>query len=196
MEIEESYHQPPKRNFVDKSNATVYICGEIDDTILTDVLPDLDDLVSAGTSLKDDLKIITFKISSIGGKIDCLFALLDIFAELRTLGFKIATQIRGYANSCASVLAMCGDKGLRTCGQYSTSVIHHFKGSDFIQNKTEIDRSYYNAKKLSDTIKKLYLQHSKLKDKDYDKIVSAEHYKLDANEMLKLGLVDYIVKDK
>lgn len=184
---------PPKKNFVDKSTGTVYIHGNIDDSILTDVIPMLDDLLISCNGLANEIKVLNFKITSHGGEVYILLALLDIIDELRNKGFKITTHVRGYADSCASLLAAYGDKGCRTCGKYATSIVHHFRTWNHVSTTKEIDREYANNKRLSKKIKSLYLSHSKIKEKDYDEMVSSDCYELDAKELLSKGLVDSII---
>lgn len=190
MDIKEQ----PKRNFVDKMAGVVYINGIIDDTILTDVIPDLDEVIAIKSSLADpSLKQIEFRITSNGGDCYILLALLDVIKEAKNNGIIVRTNIRGYADSCASMLAICGTKGFRSCGLYSRSVVHHFSGARFVSSESEIDRIYKNQKRLSKDIKNMYLENTKLKAKDYDDIVTCDHYEMDAQEMLKKGFVDFIV---
>lgn len=185
--------QPPKKNFVDKSSGTVHINGELDDSILTDIIPALDDLMLTSVTLSDSIKVLRFRITSHGGNVEILFALLDQIEELRRLGFRIETHIRGYADSCASLLAAFGDKGYRTCGPYSASVVHHFSGYSYVSTASEIDRVYANNKRLSAKLKKLYLSNSKMKEKEYDEMIASDFCELDAKELLKKGLIDTIV---
>lgn len=180
-------------NFVDPSTGAIYIGGVFDRTIITDVIPEIDKILAGSANLAPNLKRLTFNINSVGGEVPQLSALLTTIDFARQNGFQIATYVLGQACSCASMLAMYGDKGLRFIGRTSSHLVHHFSHGCVISTREEIERTYANHKGMDEIIKQLYLSNTKLSSKQYDEFVSCDWKTLYAKDCVKYGLADHII---
>lgn len=136
---------------------------------------------------------IEILINSPGGSVlDCL-GLINLIYSMKEEGYVIKTHIRGYAASCASVIAVCGSKGYRTMGRFSRHLVHQVSGGvvgelQLMQNELEF------TEELWKDLKKIYMENSNFKNEDLEEI---KKYKLDlwlnSQKCLELGLADKIV---
>lgn len=112
---------------------------------------------------------IEILINSPGGSVlDCL-GLINLIYSMKEEGYIIKTHIRGYAASCASVIAVCGSKGHRTMGRFSRHLVHQVSGGvvgelQLMQNELEF------TEELWKDLKKIYMENSNFKDEDLEEI--------------------------
>lgn len=128
---------------------------------------------------------IKLYIHSPGGS---FFSALSIVDTIKSCKCPIYTYIDGFAASAATLISVVGKKRYAT--PHSFMLIHQQrmiwegKHADFID---EIE----NQKHVTETIQKIYLDHTKMKEKELQSILKRELH-MPASECLKLGLIDEI----
>lgn len=129
---------------------------------------------------------IKLHIHSPGGS---FFSALSIVDTIKSCRSPVHTYIDGFAASAATLISVVGKKRFAT--QHSFMLIHQQrmmwegKHADFID---EIE----NQKHVTETIQKIYLEHTKMKEKELQSILKRELH-MPASECLKLGLIDEII---
>lgn len=130
-------------------------------------------------------------ISTPGGDIYSGFALVDTL-EKATVPTTI--HILGMAASMGTLIAMAGknNPNVKTvCNRFSVGLIH--SGETYMEGSTHAVRDTFNfSEKYEEKIKQYILSHSKI-DEDYYAKIERKELWLDADEMLRLGIVDEIV---
>ena len=128
---------------------------------------------------------IKLYIHSPGGS---FFSALSIVDTIKSCKSPVYTYIDGFAASAATLISVVGKKRYAT--PHSFMLIHQQrmiwegKHADFID---EIE----NQKHVTDTIQKIYLDHTKMKEKELQSILKRELH-MPASECLRLGLIDEI----
>ena len=129
---------------------------------------------------------IKLHIHSPGGS---FFSALSIVDTIKSCRSPVYTYIDGFAASAATLISVVGKKRYAT--PHSFMLIHQQrmmwegKHADFLD---EIE----NQKHVTETIRKIYLDHTKMKDKELQSILKRELH-MPADECLRLGLIDEIV---
>lgn len=129
---------------------------------------------------------IKLYIHSPGGS---FFSALSIVDTIKSCKCPVYTYIDGFAASAATLISVVGKKRYAT--PHSFMLIHQQrmvwegKHADFID---EIE----NQKHVTETIRKIYLDHTKMKDKELQSILKRELH-MPADECVRLGLIDEIV---
>lgn len=144
---------------------------------------------------KEDKNIDTDKrtpikifINSDGG---CLNSVMNFINLVQLSKTPIYTYGMGKAYSAGFLMLLAGHK--RYCFKNSEGLLH--SGSFGIMNSTEKVMDYIDhTKKIEKMVKEYVVDSSKISAKEYDKRYREEWY-MTASEMLKLGIVDYIVTD-
>lgn len=178
------------KNFVDE-NGNVYILGDFDKTISTEVVPKLVDVIDKLSSTRNP--IINVYINSYGGYCHELYALLTLLAKAKAQGISIVTIVLGVAMSCGSLLAVFGDH--RVMWKYGTHLMHY--GQTFLNPTTplQLERESKNAKIHFDNLVKLYSENTKLSVTQIKEFMKDDSMYLTAQDCLKYGLVDEIVDE-
>jgi len=128
---------------------------------------------------------IRLYIHSPGGS---FFSALSIVDAIKACKCPVYTYIDGFAASAATLISVVGKKRYAT--PHSFMLIHQQrmmwegKHADFID---EIE----NQKHVTDTIQKIYLAHTKMKEKELQSILKRELH-MPVAECLRLGLIDEI----
>lgn len=168
-------------------NRIIFLCTEMESDICNIIKAQL--LYLEQLDPQKDIKIY---IDSPGGSVYSGLGLLDTMEYIQP---KIHTINTGLAASMAAVILCCGDKGKRKALKRSRTMIHQPLGylgfaqaSDF-----EID-----AKELNSLKKELYEIISNQTGQDFQKVSkdSDRDYWMTAEEALKYGMIDEIVKRK
>jgi len=141
----------------------------------------------------DDEKDIKIYINSGGGSVYSGLGLLD---TMEYVSPDIITINTGLAASMAAVLLCCGTNGKRKSLRRARTMIHQplagFGG--YLQaSDLEID-----AKEINSLKKELHTIISERTGKDYEKVEkdSDRDYWMDAEEALKYGMIDEIIRKK
>jgi ATP-dependent protease ClpP protease subunit len=176
------------KNFV-TDDGNVYILGEFDSTISTDVVCALTSIVEQMSHVKDPT--IHIYINSCGGNAYELFSLLSILDIAKKKGVIIHTHIIGVAYSAGSILAVYGD--YRTMSRYSDHLLHlGHAGADF-STFEQIKRETENNIKHFTKILNIYLEHTKIPKKKLLDMLQDDKQYLDAEQCLKYGICDEII---
>lgn len=129
---------------------------------------------------------INLHIHSPGGS---FFSALSIVDTIKACSSPVNTYIDGFAASAATMISVVGKKRYATPNSFmlihQQRMMWEGKHADFLD---EIE----NQKHVTDTIQKIYLQHTKMKDKELQSILKRELH-MPATECLKLGLIDEIL---
>lgn len=134
---------------------------------------------------------IEIMISTIGGEIYNGFALVSVIEKLKT---PTTIHIMAMAASMGILISMAGknNPNVKTvCHEFSVGLLH--SGSQYMEGsahavKDTFDFSQHYEEKIRDYI----LAHTKIDENLYEKIERKEYW-MDADEMLRLGIVDEII---
>jgi len=125
-------------------------------------------------------------IHSPGGS---FFSALSIVDTIKSCKSPIHTYIDGFAASAATMISVVAKKRFATKNAFmlihQQRMMWEGKHADFID---EIE----NQKHVTDTIRKIYLDHTKMKPKELDSILKRELH-MPSDECLRLGLIDEII---
>lgn len=167
-----------------KDNNTLFINGEINGDILENVILPLQDM-----DKDPNVKHITLKINSPGGSVYDGCALIDAIEATTT---PITIEVVGMAASMASYIVMCkGDNIHKIAHRFSVSLIH--SGSTQITGETDsvMDAADF-TKRYDKKIEQYIYDHTNITKSIYARMKRKEVW-LDADQMLKYGIVDEIV---
>jgi ATP-dependent Clp protease protease subunit len=113
---------------------------------------------------------------------------LSIVDTIKSCRSPVHTYIDGFAASAATLISVVGKKRFATPNSFmlihQQRMMWEGKHADFID---EIE----NQKHVTETIQKIYLDHTKMKEKELQSILKRELH-MPASECLKLGLIDEI----
>lgn len=177
-------------NFV-STDGDVFILGEFDDSISQNVIPALVKHIEEIAEEKNPY--IRVYINSNGGQAKQLWALLSLFTMAKLRGIKIITINIGFAYSCGSMLAICGDE--RYMFKYARNLMHLGRQGDDVTTFKQIDRVNKSMKEHFETIVDVYKKHTKMPEEMIRKEISDDSYFLNADECLKYGFVDKIIEE-
>lgn len=125
-------------------------------------------------------------VSSDGGDV---FPSLSSVDRIKNSKIPVDTYIEGLVASAATLISVVGHR--RYMSKNAFVLIHQIR-SEFWGNFTEFQDENKNMNLLMKCIKKIYLEHTKLKEPELDDILKHDIY-LDAEEALKYGIVDEII---
>lgn len=187
LEEEEASTKGQSANFVDGTN--IYILGDFDKTISTNVIPKLVDLISSSNYIKNPE--INIYINSYGGFAHELLGLMTLIEKAKSLNIKINTYNIGVAYSCGSLLAIIGTH--RYMYRYADNLPH--LGKVFISPQTveQLNRGTQHACDWFNTIYELYVTYTKMPKKELLKVLKDDDYHMNADECLKFGFCDEII---
>ena len=168
-------------NFVKDNN--VYIMGEFDESISTNVIPELVKLINVEGDKKHG--VINFFINSPGGAARELYALLTLVNIAKAKGILIITTVIGYAFSCASMLAITGDK--RFIYEGASHLMHLGSRLFSISTVEQSNRENLRTERYFDFIVSHYNKHTNM-TKD-------NSYYISAHECVKLGFDDRVIEE-
>jgi ATP-dependent Clp protease protease subunit len=132
---------------------------------------------------------ITIILNSNGGNVNDGYAIYDV---MRTAKSKIIVEVSGVANSAATIVLLGADKKL--CYENVEIMIHD--GTSFANgNMRDVENQVEFLKKERNNYYKLLAERTKKSKKFWEQACLCDSY-FDAEEALKLGLVDKIIKPK
>lgn len=167
-------------------NRKIIINEQIGDGLLeTAILPFIE---MDNDDSNDPIEII---ISTVGGEIYSGFNLVDQIEKAKS---PVIIHIMSMAASMGFLIAMAGknNPNVKTvCHPFSVGLLH--SGSQYMEGsahavKDTFDFSQHYEEKIKDYI----LSHTKIDESLYEKIERKEYW-MDADEMLRLGIVDEII---
>ena len=134
---------------------------------------------------------IEIMISTVGGEIYSGFNLIDQIEKAKT---PTVIHIMSMAASMGTMIAMAGknNPNVKTvCHPFSVGLIHG--GSQYMEGSTHAVKDLFDfSQRYEDKIKQFILTHTNMDEDYYEKIERKELW-LDADEMVKLGIVDEII---
>jgi ATP-dependent protease ClpP protease subunit len=129
---------------------------------------------------------INLYVSSDGGEV---FPALSSVDRIKNCKIPVDTYVEGLVASAATLISVVGRR--RYISKNAFLLIHEVR-SEFWGNFSEFQDENKNMELLMRCIKKIYLEHTKLKENELSDILKHDIY-LDANDALKYGLVDEII---
>ena len=130
-------------------------------------------------------------LSSVGGEIYSGFNLVDQIEKLKT---PTTIHIMSMAASMGLLIAMAGknNPNVKTvCHPFSVGLLH--SGSKYMEGSAHAVRDTFDfSQHYEEKIKQYILSHTKIDDDLYEKIERKEYW-MDADEMMRLGIVDEII---
>lgn len=167
----------------------VYLYNEINPQTVLDIKLHIDELNLSQNinGIKIKPKTIILHINSPGGNVDSGIALMRIINKSRV---PIIVYIEGMSASAATFITVTAK--YRIISPYATMMIHQYFAS--ITGQREKILFEANAlEKLTNTMKNIYIKYTKLSKNKINNIMNNDIF-FDANESLKYGLVDKILK--
>lgn len=186
-EPETTVAETSKENFV--KDGKVYILGPFDRSISQNIIPGMADIIGNVVSEKNAAMVLY--INSYGGYLAELFSVLAMIELAKSFGITIITHNLGVAYSCGSILAIHGDH--RLMYRHATNLMHLGQHGFTSETYEQLDRNTKHAKKMLDTIVKMYVEHTKMTEAQVKKFMADDNCYLDAKECKKLGLCDEIL---
>ena len=159
----------------------------IDDDLLELIILPYMEMDNDGTG--EPIEII---LNSGGGEIYSGFNLVDQIERAKT---PTTIHIMSMAASMGTLIAMAGknNPNVKTvCHPFSVGLLHG--GSQYMEGSAHAVKDLFNfTEQYENKIKDFILTHSNITEDYYEKIERKELW-LDADEMLRLGVVDEIIK--
>ena len=166
------------------NNNTIIINDEINDSLLEyATLPLLQ------MDKDPNVKEINIILNSVGGEIYNGFAFVS---ALESVTKPTTLRIMGMAASMGGLIAMAKNPNLKVvCDKFSVGLIH--SGSQYMSGSSHAVRDTFKfSERYEEKIKAYILSHTKI-DEDMYKEIERQEFWMDANDMLKYGIVDEII---
>jgi len=144
---------------------------------------------------KEKRNSIKIKISSFGGWVCSIFAMVSYMEYWDEQGVILETYCDGYTASGGSKILMAGSKGHRFMTRYGTVLVHqsnsYKQGSSTLQ---EDIKEVQESLKDWETMKVIFRKHSKLTDEDIENFTEKNiNFTYRPQECIEKGLVDHII---
>lgn len=167
-----------------KNNIIVFNDEVTEDIIETAVLPLMD------MDKNPNIKEINIIMNTIGGSVYHGFTIVNILEHLTT---PTTLRIMGMAASMGALIAMAKNpKYLKVvCDEFTVGLIH--SGSTYMEGTVHAVKDTFKfSERYEEKIKQYILSHTKITPEMYEQIERQEFW-MDANDMLKYGIVDEII---
>ena len=165
-------------------NNTIIINEEISDNLI-----ELAILPIQNMDEDPNVKEINIYLNTLGGDIYSGFAFVSVLERLKT---KTTIHIVGMAASMGALIAMAKSPKLKVvCDKWSVGLIH--SGSQYMEGTTHAVRDTFKfSERYEAKIKEYILSHTNITEEIYKEIERQEFW-MDAEDMLKYGIVDKIL---
>lgn len=136
-----------------------------------------------------NVKSIEIILNTPGGDIYDGFAFVSV---LEKVSKPVTLRIVGMAANMGGLIAMAKNPNLKViCDRFAVGLIH--SGSQYMSGSTHAVRDTFKfSERYEEKIKNYILTHTKIDEKMYDEIERQEFW-MDADDMLKYGIVDEII---
>lgn len=175
----------------DIQDGIVYICGEITETTLFDVIVRVRAIQAFRDSDKykgDPKSPITFLINSPGGSMHDMLAIIDF---IRGLDIAVNTICRGTAFSAAAVILACGT-GTRAMSKHSSVMFH--QSLNYVEGKfNDVKASIAYTQIMESDVQNILVEVTNQKDATWWRDKMKTDFFLSATEALELGVIDVIL---
>lgn len=167
-------------------NRKIIINEQIGDSLLeTAIIPFLE-MDNDGTN--EPIEII---ISTVGGEVYNGFNFIDQIEKAKS---PVTIHVMSMAASMGLLIAMAGknNPNVKTvCHPFSVGLLH--SGSQYMEGSTHAIRDLHDfSEHYEEKIKDYIISHTNIDDDLYQKVERKEYW-MDAEEMLRLGIVDEIL---
>lgn len=162
----------------------IFLTGEIDERLANTIIAQLLFLEA-----EDPKKDIYLYVNSIGGHVSAGFAIIDTMNHIKP---EVSTICVGLAASMGAVILSAGAKGKRFTLPNSEVMIHQPLGGVSGQ-ATDIEITAKNILKIRDRINKILAENTGQKVEKVADDVDRDYW-MDAQESVKYGIVDKIMK--
>lgn len=186
-EINTEIGKKSQENFVVGNR--IYILGQFDRSISSDVIPAVVELIDMLQSEKEPK--IEIYINSYGGYCAELMGLLALIELAKSRGIQIITYNIGCAYSCGSLLAVVGN--YRYMYRYAENLPHLGQAGMTPTTVEQLERGVKSISQHFSRIFSIYSLYTKTNKKQLEKILKDDDYHMDAEECLKLGFCDEII---
>lgn len=143
-------------------------------------------------SSKPEIKVVPIVISSYGGEVYSLLAMIDIIKSSQK---PVSTIALGKAMSCGAVLLAAGTKGYRYSAPHTDIMIHEVSSLEWGKT-TNLENGTKQVKRLNKTLFDMLTEMSSLEDKNFlMKELKAKgniDWFLSSKDFKKMGLVDHV----
>ena len=164
----------------------VFLVGPVNDAVASLVTAQLLFLESENPN-----KEINFYINSPGGLVT---AGLGIYDTMQYINSPVSTLCIGQASSMGSFLLAAGEKGKRYSLPNSRIMVHQPSGG-YQGQVTDIEIQTNEIKRAKTKLNEIYSKHTGKKISEISSIMERDKY-FSADEAIKFGLIDKIVKDR
>ena len=164
----------------------IFLGSEIDDQAANVIIAQLLFLEA-----EDSEKDISIYINSPGGMVSAGMAIYDTMKFIKN---DIVTICMGQASSMAAIILAAGTKGKRYALPNSRVLIHQPLGG-FQGQATDILIHAGEIKKIKENIISLLAQHTGKKREEIAKDLERDYY-MSAEEALKYGIIDSVIKER
>jgi ATP-dependent protease ClpP protease subunit len=176
-------------------NNTIYLDCEIDRESQVRFCRELRKLAEQELAKpKSERKHIKIRISSFGGWVCAVFAMVSYMEYWQEKGIIIETYGDGYTASGGSKILFAGSKGHRYITRYGTVLIHQSGGFGSAYTLQEKVNELKYSLKDWELIKKMFKKHTKLTDEEIndftEKNVDFTYY---PEECVEKSIVDHII---
>lgn len=163
---------------------TIIINDEINDSLL-----EFATLPLINMDKDPNVKHISIILNTCGGDIYAGFSFVSALEKVTT---PTTLRIVGVAASMGGLIAMAKNPNLKVvCDRFSVGLIH--SGSQYMTGSTHAVRDTFKfSERYEEKIKDYILSHTKIDEKMYLEIERQEFW-MDAEDMLKYGIVDEII---
>ena len=178
------------------NNNTIYLCTEIDRESQIMFCRQLRKLANQELSKPiEQRKSIKVRISSFGGWVCSVFAMISDMEMWQEKGIIIETYCDGYTASGGSKILMAGTKGYRFITRYGTALIHQSNSYKQGQSTLQEDiKEVEESLKDWNTICDIFRKHTKLTEEDINNFLEKNiNFTYRPEECIKKGIVDQIL---
>jgi len=144
---------------------------------------------------KNERKSIKVRISSFGGWVVSVFAMISTMEFYEEKGIIIETYCDGYCASGGSKVLMAGSKGYRYITRYGTVLVHQSNSFKYGHSTLQEDiKDVEESLKDWEMLKVIFKKHSKLSDEDINNFTEKNiNFTYRPQECLEKGIVDKIL---
>lgn len=176
-------------------NNTIYLDCEIDRDSQVKFCRELRKLATNELAKpKDEQKSVKIRISSFGGWVVSVFAMVSYMEYWQEQGIILETYCDGFTASGGSKILFAGTKGYRHMTRYGTVLIHQSNGGGGHQTLQEQKKDLEYSLKDWELIKKMFRKHTKLTEIEIEnfteKNVDFVYY---PEECVEKSIVDHII---
>lgn len=178
------------------NNNIIYLDCEIDRESQVKFCRELRKLAEQELSKSEsERKPIKIKISSFGGWVCSVFAMISYMEYWQEQRIIIETYCDGYTASGGSKILMAGSKGHRYITRYGTVLIH--QSNSFKQGYSTLQediKEVEDSLKDWETLKDIFRKHTRLTEEDMDSYLEKNiNFTYRPQECIDKGIVDHII---